>query len=76
MRTDLKEESAVGWRRLIHEIVLESDTTAGRVFDVTVICLIVLSVAAVILESVREAYETFMIPHFWRRSGHSPCSFP
>lgn len=54
MRSDTREEPAVGWRHAIHAIVFESETTAGRVFDITVICLILLSVAAVMLESVRE----------------------
>lgn len=52
-RIDEKEEPAAGWRHNIHEIVFESETPAGRIFDVTLIGLILLSVAAVILESVR-----------------------
>jgi voltage-gated potassium channel len=54
VRSDIREESAGGWRSSLHEIVFESETTAGRVFDITVICLILLSIAAVMLESVRE----------------------
>lgn len=53
MRSDIREEAAGGWRHAIHSIVFESETTGGRVFDITVICLILLSVAAVMLESVR-----------------------
>lgn len=52
-RIDKQEEPAGGWRQNIHEIVFESETTAGRIFDVTLIGIILLSVAAVILESVR-----------------------
>jgi voltage-gated potassium channel len=51
---DKKEEPAGGWRHRVHEVVFESETTAGRAFDITVICLILLSVAAVMLESVRD----------------------
>ena len=47
-----QEEPAPGWRQNVHEIVFESETRAGRAFDVTVIILILLSVAAVVLESV------------------------
>ena len=59
MRIEEKEEPAGGWRQRIHEIVFESETTAGRAFDVTVICLILLSVATVILESVRGVRDVF-----------------
>lgn len=53
MQSDIREESAGGWRHKIHEIVFESETTSGRVFDITIICLILLSVAAVMLESIQ-----------------------
>jgi voltage-gated potassium channel len=43
---------AGGWRRRLFRIVFESDTHAGRMFDTIVIVAIVLSVAAVIAESV------------------------
>ena len=52
MRVGKQEEPAPGWRHNIHEIVFESETAAGRAFDVTVIILILLSVVAVVLESV------------------------
>ena len=39
-------------RHRLHEIIFESDTRAGRLFDVTLLWVIVLSVAAVMLESV------------------------
>lgn len=40
------------FRHRLHEIIFESDTLAGRAFDVTLLFLIVFSVLAVILESV------------------------
>lgn len=43
---------ARGWRRRLFNIVFESDTHAGRLFDTVVIVAIVLSVAAVIADSV------------------------
>lgn len=39
-------------RQRLHEIIFESDTRAGRTFDVVLLWIIVLSVAAVMLESV------------------------
>lgn len=41
-------------RARLHEVIFESDTRAGRFFDLTLIWLILLSVATVVLESVRE----------------------
>ncbi len=41
-----------GWRRKAHEIIFESDTPAGRAFDVALIVLILMSLGAVVLESV------------------------
>ncbi len=40
------------WRQSLHEIIFEADTPAGKLFDVGLLATIVLSVAAVILESV------------------------
>ena len=44
--------SRLRWRRRLHEIIFESDTAAGRAFDVALLVAIVVSVAAVLLESV------------------------
>ena len=41
-----------GWRRSLHEIVFESDTPAGKLFDIVLIVVILSSVAAVLLDSV------------------------
>lgn len=46
------ETPTVGWRRRLHEIIFESDTTAGKLFDVALIVTIALSVLAIMLESV------------------------
>jgi voltage-gated potassium channel len=44
---------AAPWRRRLHEIIFESDTRAGRTFDLALLVTIVVSVVVVILESVR-----------------------
>jgi len=43
---------AGGWRRRVFSIVFESDTRAGKIFDVILIAAILLSVAAVLADSV------------------------
>lgn len=50
--TPNKEFPLIGWRRTFHEVIYEADTMAGKVFDVGLIVCILLSVLAVILESM------------------------
>ncbi len=45
-------------RARLHEIIFEADTWAGRLFDLVLIWSILLSVAAVMLDSVRSIHET------------------
>ena len=45
-------DHAVNTRDRLHEIIFEADTPAGRAFDIALLVLIVLSVIAVMLESV------------------------
>lgn len=52
-RVAATEGPATGRRARLHEIIFEADTRAGRVFDLALIWLILLSVATVVLESVR-----------------------
>ncbi|MDB6002704.1 MAG: ion transporter, partial [Rhizobacter sp.] len=42
-----------GWRLRIYTVVFESDTRAGRIFDMALIATILLSVAVVMLDSVQ-----------------------
>lgn len=52
-RVEPTEGPATGRRARLHEIIFEAHTRAGRRFDLVLIWLILLSVATVILESVR-----------------------
>ncbi|HLL76239.1 MAG TPA: ion transporter [Pyrinomonadaceae bacterium] len=54
-----REYPASGWRSALHEVIYEAETPAGRAFDVALIWLIILSVAAVLLESVRGVREGY-----------------
>ena len=47
-----EEASAASWRAAMHEIIFEADTPSGKLFDLALLVAIVLSVAAVVLESV------------------------
>lgn len=42
-----------GWRRDLFHVIFESDTRAGRIFDLVLLAIILSSVAVVMLDSVR-----------------------
>lgn len=46
-------DSAPGWQRAAYRVIFESDSRAGRAFDIVLLAAIVLSVATVMLDSVR-----------------------
>jgi len=46
-------DTAPGWQRAAYSVIFESDTRAGRAFDIVLLAAIVLSVATVMLDSVR-----------------------
>ncbi len=47
------------WRDKIHEIIFEADTPLGKLFDVTLLVAIILSVIVVMLESVKSLDEKY-----------------
>ena len=56
------------WRDRLHEIIFEADTPAGKLFDVVLICSIVLSVTVVLLDSmvvVRARYGDLLYATEW-----------
>ena len=52
------EQVLPGWRRSLHEVIFEADTVSGKLFDVLLIISIVLSVIAVMLDSIRSIRES------------------
>jgi voltage-gated potassium channel len=49
------------WRERLHAIIFEADTPAGKAFDLVLMVAIVLSVVAVVLESVAEIRERYLV---------------
>ena len=61
-----------GWRRRAYVVVFESDTPAGKAFDVGLILAIAVSIAAVMLESmaqVRARHGTALLAVEWTLTG-------
>ena len=50
---DERDGRLTGWRARGHEVIFESDTPAGKAFDVALIVAILASMAVVMLESIR-----------------------
>ncbi|MBT3311870.1 MAG: ion transporter [Desulfobacterales bacterium] len=48
-----------GWRSVLHEIIFEADTPAGKGFDVILIVSIIVSVIIVMLDSVNTVNSTY-----------------
>lgn len=49
---DVFGKPAHGWRRRMHEVIFGIDTPAGRNFDIALVCVVMLSIVVVMLESV------------------------
>jgi voltage-gated potassium channel len=67
-RDELAAKRPTTWREHLHEIIFEADTPAGKLFDVILLLVIVLSVLVVMLESVagiRERYGPTLIRAEW-----------
>lgn len=47
------------WKQKLHEVIYEADTPAGKLFDVVLLFVIVVSIALVMLESVASIYKKF-----------------
>ncbi|MCF6278930.1 MAG: ion transporter [Flavobacteriaceae bacterium] len=47
-----KEASQKNWKSRLHEIIYEADTYAGKLFDIILLFLIIVSIVLVMLESV------------------------
>ncbi|MEM8762742.1 MAG: ion transporter [Bacteroidota bacterium] len=48
-----------GWKHALHEVIYEADTPLGKLFDIVLVILIVLSVVLVMLESVKEVDQNY-----------------
>ena len=59
------ESSHVPWRARVHEFIFEADTPAGKVFDLALLWCILLSVLAVIVDSVDSVHQRYGTALLW-----------
>lgn len=57
----MKKETTPRWKYKLHEIIYEADTSAGKLFDIVLLFVIVLSIILVMLESI----STLMAKYYW-----------
>jgi len=70
--TNKNGDTRAPWRRRVYEVIFEADTPAGKAFDELLLVAILLSVGAVVLESVdsyRESYGTLFNIVEWVFTG-------
>src|ERR1700712_5038672 len=59
MKAEVTERPQSKWRIRLFEIVFEDETASGRAFDLTIIWMILFSLLAVVLESVKSIRENY-----------------
>lgn len=64
MNTPEANRDLAPWKRRLHDVIFEAESPAGKAFDVALLACILLSVLAVVLESVPSIDAEY---HFWLR---------
>lgn len=67
-RTEVPDRPPMGWRLRLYQLIWESDTPAGKLFDQVVIAAILISVGVVIVDSLQgwhTTYRTFFVASEW-----------
>ncbi len=55
----MQSTKPISWRTRLHETIYESNTTAGKAFDVALLILIVASIIVVMLDSVKSFHDRY-----------------
>ncbi|RYD52718.1 MAG: ion transporter [Sphingobacteriales bacterium] len=56
---ELPDDAFSSWRKRLHDVIYETNTRAGRVFDVSLLLFTVTSTLVVVLDSVPEYHQRF-----------------
>lgn len=65
MRNPSNDTDWSPWRKKMHEIIFEAETPAGKAFDVGLLILILISIVAVMLESIPDIGRKYTIFFFY-----------
>ncbi len=55
----MQKSSSLTWRSKLHETIYESNTTAGKVFDIVLLLLITASIVVVMLDSIKSINQQY-----------------
>lgn len=55
----MQEKRNRNWRAALHEVIYESNTLAGKVFDLTLIVMIIASIVVVMLDSIESYHRRY-----------------
>jgi len=55
----MAQPSSASWRSRLHNTIYESNTAAGKAFDVALLCLIVSSIVVVMLDSIKSYHDRY-----------------
>ncbi|OQP58914.1 ion transporter [Niastella populi] len=55
----MEKPNTIAWRNRLHNTIYESNTTAGRAFDVALLVLIISSIIVVMLDSIKEYHQRY-----------------
>ena len=54
-----------GWRNRLYEVIYESNTPAGKAFDIALLICIVISIVVVMLDSIQDLHQRYSRVFFW-----------
>jgi voltage-gated potassium channel len=61
----VQKKETIGWRKRLHDVIYESNTKAGKVFDIALLVLIVFSIITVMLDSIKSFNRQYAQLFFW-----------
>jgi voltage-gated potassium channel len=69
MTAENTDNSFDKFRSKVHEVIFESDTPAGKLFDLLLIVCIMVNVILVMLDSVKSIRDTWGVMHYTYANG-------
>ena len=61
----MQKKQTISWRKQLHDVIYESNTRAGKVFDIALLLLIIFSIVIVVLDSVKSFNRQYAQLFYW-----------
>jgi voltage-gated potassium channel len=59
MKTKISHTGSSNWQKKLHDVIYESNTTARKAFDITLLVFILASILVVMLDSVKRYHDHY-----------------